>query len=54
VYCGSELIGEHFPFSWNLDTYHTHGDQLMMNTVGTGCWLALAYYMYFIEFFVKI
>ncbi|XP_031550825.1 heparan-alpha-glucosaminide N-acetyltransferase-like isoform X2 [Actinia tenebrosa] len=54
IYCGSELIGEHFPFSWNLEEYHTHGEQLLMNLVGTGCWLALAYYMYYIEFFVKI
>ncbi|EDO47163.1 predicted protein, partial [Nematostella vectensis] len=54
VYCGHEWLGKHFPFSWDLDPYYTHADKLFMNIVGTSCWVAIAYYLHWIEFFLKI
>ncbi|XP_041486038.1 heparan-alpha-glucosaminide N-acetyltransferase-like isoform X2 [Lytechinus variegatus] len=53
VYCGSEVLGDYFPFCWK-PVYNTHAELLAMNVIGTGLWVVISYYMYTINFFVKV
>ena len=53
VYCGSELLGDFFPFSWN--TKHiTHAENLAMNLVCVSLWVLISWYMYIQNFFINI
>ncbi|XP_064387254.1 heparan-alpha-glucosaminide N-acetyltransferase-like isoform X2 [Halichondria panicea] len=53
VYVSHEVFQDYFPFSWPHQT-DTHLIFLSANLVGTGLWMLIAYYCYYIEFFVKI
>ncbi|XP_046863159.1 heparan-alpha-glucosaminide N-acetyltransferase-like isoform X2 [Xenia sp. Carnegie-2017] len=53
VYCGHEILTFYFPFNWELDK-PTHSKKLAMNLWGASCWVIIAYYLYKINFFVKI
>ena len=53
VYCGSEVLGKYFPFRWE-PVYNTHAEFLAMNVIGVSLWVLISYYMYAIDFFVKI
>ena len=52
VYAGSETLGNWFPFSWRASQIHLH--LLAQNFTGTALWVVIAYYLFTIEFFVKI
>lgn len=54
VYCGHELLGGRFPFSWSVTGYVTHAEKLAMNLVGTAAWVFIAYYLHTIKFYLKI
>ncbi|XP_068726421.1 heparan-alpha-glucosaminide N-acetyltransferase-like isoform X2 [Montipora capricornis] len=55
VYVGSEILNNHFPFSWKVvKSQVQHGELLAMNLVGTTLWIIISYYLYHIQFFVKI
>ncbi|XP_789038.4 heparan-alpha-glucosaminide N-acetyltransferase isoform X2 [Strongylocentrotus purpuratus] len=53
VYCGSEVLGKYFPFCWE-PVFNTHAELLAMNVIGASLWVLISYYMYAIDFFVKI
>ncbi|XP_038061794.1 heparan-alpha-glucosaminide N-acetyltransferase-like [Patiria miniata] len=53
LYCGHEVLMDYFPFSWD-PVYGTHAELLAMSLLCASIWSALAYYMYRINFFVKI
>ncbi|XP_064388677.1 uncharacterized protein LOC135336731 isoform X2 [Halichondria panicea] len=53
VYVSHEVFQDYFPFSWPHQT-DTHLIFLSANLVGTGLWMLIVYYCYYIEFFVKI
>jgi len=52
MYCGHEILGSYFPFSW--DAPFTHMGQLRMNLVGVSVWLFIAYYAFLQDFFIAI
>jgi heparan-alpha-glucosaminide N-acetyltransferase len=54
IYCGSEILQPYFPFSYELPTLATHAETLVQNLVGITCWIALAAYMSYCEFFINI
>lgn len=55
LYVGHGILQRHFPFSWDMDKYTgTHAEKLAMNMLGTGLWLLIAYYLFTINFFLKI
>ncbi|KAM9991026.1 hypothetical protein ACTFIY_007084 [Dictyostelium cf. discoideum] len=53
IYCGHEILGTYFPFSFNV-TYQTHSLYLLSNCIGVGCWLLIAYQMYRNKLFINI
>ena len=52
VYMGHEVFHHYFPFSWNAPQKQL--DMLAQSSSGALLWVIIAYYMYFIDFFVKI
>ena len=54
VYVGSEILGNYFPFSWQVRGNIQHAELLAMNLVGTTVWIIISFYLYYIKFFVKI
>ena len=54
IYCAHGVLGVYFPFSYSLEGGYSHASVLLMNVVGTSCWVAIAYYCFCIRFFVKI
>ena len=53
IYCGHGILQDYMPFSYII--FHpTHGNLLKTNVLGTVCWIAIAFYLYKIKFFVKI
>jgi hypothetical protein len=52
VFMGHEIFRNYFPFSWDFPQKQL--DLLAQSTWGTLLWVAIAYYMYDIDFFVKI
>ena len=53
LYCGHETFQEYFPFSW-YEADPSHQTMMAMNVIGTGLWVAIAFYCYKVKFFVKI
>ena len=53
LYAGHELVKEHFPFSWE-PLHHTHAEYLAMDLIGASLWVVIAYWMFYVDFFVKI
>jgi len=53
VYFGHSVFAGYFPFSYQVYDVN-HGTLLAMNIVGVVSWIAIAYYLYKINFFVKI
>lgn len=53
IYVGHETLGQFFPFSWRI-VVDTHTNELFMNLVGVTLWCAIAFKMYYEQFFVKI
>ena len=53
VYVGSEIVNNFFPFSWEHQN-DSHLNLLFANLIGVSIWIAIAYYWYWIGFFVKI
>ncbi|XP_022105998.1 heparan-alpha-glucosaminide N-acetyltransferase-like [Acanthaster planci] len=53
LYCGHEVLMDYFPFSWTA-VYGSHAELLAMSLLCASLWVAIAYYMYRINFFVKI
>uniref|UniRef100_A0A7S3GFP6 DUF5009 domain-containing protein n=1 Tax=Palpitomonas bilix TaxID=652834 RepID=A0A7S3GFP6_9EUKA len=53
IYCGSEVLQPYMPFSFYLYS-PTYTTSLLMNMTGTAVWCILAYYMFKIDFFIKI
>ena len=54
LYAGHELMHKgHFPFSWE-PVHGTHAELLSMDLIGASLWVLIAYWMFYIEFFVKI
>jgi len=56
LYVFHETLGDYFPFHYALtpEQKQDHWGPLSENLVGTGMWLLVAYYMFSIDFFVKI
>eukprot|EP00118_Oscarella_pearsei_P026707 m.310317 g.310317 ORF g.310317 m.310317 type:complete len:615 (+) comp50868_c0_seq1:21-1865(+) len=54
VYCGHELVDGHFPFAYSWPGEMNHANELASSLIGTTLWVLIAYYMYIIDFFVKI
>ncbi|XP_062501623.1 heparan-alpha-glucosaminide N-acetyltransferase-like [Corticium candelabrum] len=52
VYVGHEMVHRYFPFSW--DAPQEQLDILAQSFVGTCLWVIIAYYLYVIDFFVKV
>lgn len=52
VYVGHEMVHKYFPFSWNAS--QTQLNILSQSFVGTVLWVIIAYYLFTINFFVKI
>lgn len=52
IYVSHEIMGSYFPFQW--DFANTHGASLLCSLVGVSLWVCISYYMYWIDFFVKI
>lgn len=52
VYVGHEMVRGYFPFDWKSDANYTM--QMARNITGTTLWVIIAYYLYHINFFVKI
>jgi len=52
IYCGHELLGDYFPFSYHTDDTHTA--QLFRNLIGVACWVVIAFRMYQNKFFINI
>ncbi|XP_011410226.1 PREDICTED: heparan-alpha-glucosaminide N-acetyltransferase-like isoform X2 [Amphimedon queenslandica] len=53
VYVGSELLEGTFPFGWK-GMEDSHIEFLISNVISVSLWCLVAYYWYFINFFVKI
>ena len=53
VYVGHEILEDYFPFRWP-NQEDNHLIFLSANLVGAGLWMLIAYYCFYIEFFVKI
>ncbi|XP_033644142.1 heparan-alpha-glucosaminide N-acetyltransferase-like [Asterias rubens] len=53
LYCGHEILMGQFPFSWS-PVYGTHAELLSMSLLCSSLWVCIAYYMFKINFFVKI
>jgi heparan-alpha-glucosaminide N-acetyltransferase len=54
VYLTSEVMSEYFPLSWDWHYPVTHAEVLFMNLTAVTCLCVMAYYMYSINFFIKI
>jgi len=56
IYVGHETLDGYFPFHYHLgpDKMKDHWNVLTENLIGTGAWLLIAYYMFTIDFFIKI
>ena len=54
IYCGHEVLGGYFPFSFQIYGYTTHAIFLSMNLIGVTCWCCIAYYLYWNNFFISI
>ncbi|KAL9989288.1 hypothetical protein ACROYT_G003821 [Oculina patagonica] len=54
VYVGHGILWRHFPFSWEMDEYGTHGEKLAMSMTGTALWVLIAYYLFTKKVFLKI
>ena len=54
VYLVSEVLGDHFPLRWQWHQPDTHEKLLFMNLTAVTCLTLMAYYMYTINFFVRI
>lgn len=52
VYAGSETLKGWFPFSWHAQQLNLY--LLAENLTGVALWVIIAYYLYTIDFFVKI
>ncbi len=53
VYVSHEVFQDYFPFRWPHQE-DTHLLFLSANLMGTALWMLIAYYCYYIQFFVKI
>lgn len=54
AYVGHGILWRHFPFSWEMDEYGSHGELLAMNITGTALWCLIAYYLFRKNVFLKI
>lgn len=54
VYVGHGILWRHFPFSWEMDEYGSHGEKLAMSMTGTALWVLIAYYLFTVNVFLKI
>ena len=46
IYCGHEILGGYFPFSFEWDDINTHGILLLSNCIGVSCWIIIAWYLF--------
>ena len=53
IYVGHEVFEDFIPFSW-IGHRVSHLSFLSSNLVGACMWMLIAYYWYFVGFFVKI
>lgn len=54
VYVGHGILWRHFPISWEMDEYGSHGEKLAMSMTGTALWVLIAYYLFTVNVFLKI
>ncbi|XP_065842224.1 heparan-alpha-glucosaminide N-acetyltransferase-like [Oscarella lobularis] len=54
VYVGHELADGRFPFAYSWPGEANHANQLASSLIGMTLWVIIAYYLYVIDFFVKV
>lgn len=54
LYVGHGILWRHFPFSWEMDEFGSHGEKLAMSMAGTALWVLIAYYLFTVKVFLKV
>ncbi|KAL0280852.1 UNVERIFIED_CONTAM: hypothetical protein PYX00_002018 [Menopon gallinae] len=54
IYVGHELAYNLFPFNWKFGNMNTHFILTIESLWGTSLWIIIAYWLYYIEFFLSI
>lgn len=54
LYVGHGILWRHFPFSWEMDEFGSHGEKLAMSMTGTAVWVLIAYYLFTAKVFLKV